>query len=171
MIREVGEAIGRAVLDGIGRATSRVQERKPLPADLLESDDAFLAVFDAPGAAASDVQVRFDDNSLYVEVGRVREIRDDYDLQFPGRGRTLNGEVSLPDDADVEADHADATLTETGILEVLVPKPESGASETEKAGRTDSEPDDDRSDEATGPDAEGTSRATPNEMVETTTDA
>ena len=122
MIREVGESIGRAILDGIGRATSRIQERKPLPADLLENDDAYLAVFDAPGATASDVQVRLQGGTLSVTVDRFREFHDDYEMRFPGRGLALGGEVELPEGADVTADQADATLTDDGTLEVLVPK-------------------------------------------------
>lgn len=121
MIREVGESIGRAVLDGIGRAASRVQERKPLPADLLESDDAFLAVFDAPGATAGDVQVRFEGKTLMVDVDRFREFHD-YEMRFPGRGLALSGEVTLPPEADVDASEADATVRENGTLEVLIPK-------------------------------------------------
>ncbi len=122
MIREVGESIGRAVLDGIGRAASRVQERKPLPADLLESDEAFLAVFDAPGATAGDVQVSFEGRTLSVRVDRFREFYDGYEMRFPGRGLTLDGRVTLPEESDVDAAAADATLTSNGTLEVRVPK-------------------------------------------------
>ncbi len=122
MIREVGESVGRVVLDGIGRAAGRVQERRPLPADLLEGDDAYLAVFDAPGARAGDVDVRFDDDTLTVRVDRFRELREGFDVRFPGRGLSLSGSVTLPDGADVDAGAAEATLTDEGTLEVLVPK-------------------------------------------------
>jgi HSP20 family protein len=122
MIREVGETIGRAVLDGIGRAASRVQERKSLPVDLLEGDDAYLAVFDAPGATAGDVQVRFENNTLEIQIDRFREFYDGYEMRFPGRGLALDGSVTLPESADVEAGRADATLTQNGTLEVLIPK-------------------------------------------------
>jgi len=122
MIREVGESLGRVVLDGIGRASSRVQERKSLPADLLEDDDAFLVVFDAPGVRAGDVDVRFEDGTLTVRIDRFREFHEDYEMRFPGRGLSLSGSVTLPGKADVEADRADATLTQNGTLEVLIPK-------------------------------------------------
>lgn len=122
MIREVGESIGRAVLDGIGRAASRVQERKPLPADLLESNDTYLAVFDAPAATADDVQVRFDERTVTVRVDRFREFYDGYEMRFPGRGLTLDGRVTLPDGVEVDANDADATLTSNGTLEVRIPK-------------------------------------------------
>ena len=122
MIREVGSSLGRVVLDGIGRATSRLQERKSLPADLLESDDAYLAVFDGPGATAADVSVRFEGNTLSVSVDRFREFHDGYEMVFPGRGLGLGGDVTLPEDARVDPDRAEATLTRSGTLEVLIPK-------------------------------------------------
>ena len=122
MIREVGESVGRVVLSGIGRASSRVQERKPLPADLLESDDAYLAVFDAPGARAGDVDVRFESGTLTVRIDRFRDPHEDYEMRFPGRGLSLTGSVTFPESADVEADAAAATLTQNGTLEVLIPK-------------------------------------------------
>jgi HSP20 family molecular chaperone IbpA len=122
MIREVGESVGRAVLSGIGRASSRVQERKPLPADLLESDDSYLAVFDAPGARAGDVDVRFESDTLTVRIDRFRDLHEDYEMRFPGRGLSLTGSVTFPESADVEAGAADATLTQNGTLEVLIPK-------------------------------------------------
>jgi HSP20 family molecular chaperone IbpA len=122
MIREVGESVGRVVLSGIGRASSRVQERRPLPADLLESDDAYLAVFDAPGARAGDVDVRFESDTLTVRIDRFRDLHEDYEMRFPGRGLSLTGSVTLPESADVEAGAADATLTQNGTLEVLIPK-------------------------------------------------
>ena len=103
MIREVGESVGRAVLSGIGRASSRVQERRPLPADLLESDDAYLVVFDAPGARAGDVDVRFEADTVTVRVDRFRDLHEDYEMRFPGRGLSLSGSATLPESADVEA--------------------------------------------------------------------
>ncbi len=121
MIREVGKRIGRTVLDGIGRATSRLQESRALSADLLESDDAFLAIFDAPGATAADVSVRFEANTLTVRIDRFREFHDGHEMVFPGRGLGLGGEVELPEGAVVDADRAEATLTEHGTLEVRIP--------------------------------------------------
>jgi len=70
MIRDVGEAIGDTVVESVGRAVGRTQERRPLPADLLESDDAYLVVFDAPGVEAADVAVRFEGNAVEVRLDR-----------------------------------------------------------------------------------------------------
>ncbi|MCQ4332577.1 Hsp20/alpha crystallin family protein [Natronomonas sp. F2-12] len=122
MIREVGASIGRAVLGGVGRAASRFQERRSLSADLLESDDAYLAVFDAPGATAADVDVRFERGAVSVRIDRFREFHDDYEMVLPGRGLALDGGVELPEGAAVDPDRAEATLTESGTLEVLIPK-------------------------------------------------
>ena len=122
MIRDVGASIGRAVLNGVGRAASRLQERRSLAADLLESDDAYLAVFDAPGATAPDIGVRCEDDTLSVRIDRFREFHDGCEMRFPGRGLALGGEVALPEGASVDADGAEATLTRAGTLEVLLPK-------------------------------------------------
>lgn len=124
MIRELGRTIGNAVMEGVGRATSQVQERRPLPVDLLESDDAYLAVFDAPGATGSDVQVRFDDNTVEVRIDRFREFHEGFEMRLPGRGLSLDGTVTIPETATVDPEHASATLRTNGTLEVRVPKVE-----------------------------------------------
>lgn len=120
-VREFGEATFNAVLERVGRGMSRMQERKPLPYDLLESEDDYLVVFDAPGAEHSDVQVRFVDGEVQVRVDRFREFHEDFEMRFPGRGLALSGRAQLPGDT-VEAADATATLTEAGTLQVRVPK-------------------------------------------------
>ncbi|WP_276274447.1 Hsp20/alpha crystallin family protein [Haladaptatus sp. QDMS2] len=122
MIKELGKSIGNVIVENVGRASSRVQERKPLPVDLLESDDAFLAVFDAPGATQSDVQVRFAENTIHVRVDRFRDFHDGYEMRFPGRGLSLDGSVKLPPEAEVDTTDATAKLTKNGTLHVRVPK-------------------------------------------------
>ncbi|MEF8841472.1 MAG: Hsp20/alpha crystallin family protein [Haloarculaceae archaeon] len=130
MLRDIGESIGTAVLDGIGRAASRLQERRPLAVDLLESDDAYLAVFDAPGAEAEDVQVRFEEDAVRVRVDRFREFFEGYEMRLPGRGMSLDGRATLPGGASVDPERATATLTDHGTLRVELPKVES---ETDRA--------------------------------------
>ena len=124
MIRELGRSLGNTVMETVGRAASRVQERRPLPVDLLESEDAFLAVFDAPGATSSDVQVRFDDDAVEVRIDRFRDFYEGFEMLVPGRGLALDGRVTLPTEAAVEPDEADATLRRNGTLEVRIPKAE-----------------------------------------------
>jgi len=122
MIRELGESVGDAIVESVGRAVGRSQEQRPLPADLLESEDAYLAVFDAPGAEAGDVQVRFEDGTVFARVDRFREFHEGFEMRFPGRGLTLDGSVELPEDAVVDAANASATLKDNGTLQVRVPK-------------------------------------------------
>ncbi|MFB6302236.1 MAG: Hsp20/alpha crystallin family protein [Haloferacaceae archaeon] len=121
-LREFGESAANAVLDRIGRGMSRVQERTPLPADLLESDDAYLAVFDAPGVTRSDVQVRFVEGEIQVRIDRFRDFHEGFEMRYPGRGLSLDGSVALPEGAVVDPDGAAATLSENGVLEVRLPK-------------------------------------------------
>lgn len=122
MIRDVGTSVSRTIMESVGRAVSRVQERRPLPVDLLESEDAYLAIFDAPGTMSSDIQVRYDKQDIVVQIDRFREFHDGFDLQFPGRGLSLDGSVTLPEDAVVEPAEATATLKQDGTLHVVVPK-------------------------------------------------
>ncbi len=99
-----------------------MQERRALSYDLLESDEAYLVVFDAPGVRGEDVQVKFLDHTVEVRLERFRDFYDGFDLLFPGRGLTLSSTAELPLDADVTPHGANATLTRNGTLEVEIPK-------------------------------------------------
>jgi len=131
VIREVGETVGEAVADTAGRVFGRVQEQRPLAADLLESDEAYLVVFDAPGVEAADVQVRYEAGTVHVRLDRYRRADADFEMRFPGRGRTLSGRRSLPADAAVDPEAASATLRDNGTLEVRVPKATEGSESAE----------------------------------------
>jgi HSP20 family protein len=145
MIRELGEAIGDTVVESVGRAFARTQEQRPLSADLLESDDAYLAVFDAPGAESEDIQVRFEAGKVLVRVDRFRKFHEGYEMRFPGRGLTLEGSLSIPDDGAVDPGEATATLSEAGTLQIRIPR-----IETDDEG-TDSDESADVEDEADTP--------------------
>jgi HSP20 family molecular chaperone IbpA len=121
-MRNVGESVGLAVFGTLGKVMARTQEKRGLPVDVLESDDAFLAIFDAPGAHTSDIRVRFEDNAILVELDRFRTEHDDYEMTYPGRGLALDGRAELPDDAMVDPSGATATLKADGTLHVEVPK-------------------------------------------------
>ncbi|QPV63956.1 Hsp20/alpha crystallin family protein [Halosimplex litoreum] len=136
-LRDIGESLGNTVLENVGRAMGRAQERTPLPVDLLESDDAYLAVFDAPGAQSSDVQVQFDSGLVEVRIDRFRGFHEGFEMRYPGRGLALDGHVELPAEARVDADAATATLRENGTLEVRVPKAEPVDSEVDEALEAD----------------------------------
>ena len=122
MMREISDTVGEAVAGTIGRAMSRTQEKRPLPVDLLESEDAYLAIFDAPGALSSDIQVTYEHGAIRVRLDRFREFQDGFKMMFPGRGLALDGRVELPDDASVDPEAATATLKDDGTLHVRVPK-------------------------------------------------
>ncbi|WP_435152721.1 Hsp20/alpha crystallin family protein [Haladaptatus sp. DFWS20] len=121
-LRDIGRSTATAIASRVGRAASKVQEKRPIPSDLLESEDAYLVVFDAAGATGSDVQVRFAEQAVLVRIDRFREFHEGYDMVYPGRGMSLDGRVELPADAEVDAKSATATLTDSGSLEVHVPK-------------------------------------------------
>jgi HSP20 family molecular chaperone IbpA len=121
-LRQFAESATNAVLEQFGRGLSRVQERRPLPHDLLESEDAYLVVFDVPGAARSDIQVRFLEGAVQVRVDRFRDFHEGFEMRVPGRGLSLDGEADLPDDAEVDPAAAGATLASNGTLQVRVPK-------------------------------------------------
>jgi len=121
-LSEVGRSMADTVVKRVGRVASRVQEAGLLPADVLEDDDAYLVVFDAPGATASDVQVRYRRGAVEVRIDRFREHHEGFEMRFPGRGMSLDGRARLPTDARIDPDEATATLRDNGTLEVRVPK-------------------------------------------------
>ena len=127
-IVDAGRSVFRRALERVGRGWSKMQERRPLSADLLESDDSYLVVFDAPGVRGEDVQVKFLDHTIEVRLDRFRDFYDGFEMMFPGRGLTLSGSAELPGDANVTPHGANATLTRNGTLEVEIPK-DDGASD------------------------------------------
>jgi HSP20 family protein len=130
VLRDIGESLGNAVLENVGRAMGRAQERSPLPVDLLESDEAYLAVFDAPGVEAADVQVQYSEGVVEVRVDRFRGFHEGFEMRYPGRGLSLDGRVELPPDARVDPGAASATLRDGGTLEVRVPRREDAVETT-----------------------------------------
>jgi HSP20 family molecular chaperone IbpA len=150
-IRDIGRSVGETVAENVGRAAGRLQEATSLSADVLESDEAYLVVFDAPGAAASDVQVRYEGGNVLVRIDRFREFREGFEMRFPGRGLALDGSVELPDDALVDPDEATATLRNDGTLEVEIPKRgEPIDFESDDSRGSDVEADDSGNDDAGG---------------------
>jgi HSP20 family molecular chaperone IbpA len=121
-IVDAGRSVFQRALERVGRGWSKLQERRPLSVDLLESDEAYLVVFDAPGVRGEDVQVKFLDHTVEVRLDRFRDFYDGFEMVFPGRGLSLSGSAELPADADVTPQGANATLTREGTLEVEIPK-------------------------------------------------
>ncbi|WP_144901908.1 Hsp20/alpha crystallin family protein [Halobellus captivus] len=138
-LRELGESIAGDALERVGRGVARFQERAPLPYDLLESDGAFLAVFDAPGVRQKDVQVRFVDNEVRVRIDRFRNFHEGFEMRFPGRGLSLDGRAPLPEGVSVDPAEATATVTEAGTLQVEIPKRERDSAERDSTERGSAE--------------------------------
>jgi HSP20 family molecular chaperone IbpA len=136
MITEVGVAVGRVVVERAGRLWSQFHEASPLNADVFDNEDAYLVVFDVPGATHSDLQVRYVDGEVLVRLDRFREVHEGFEMVFPGRGMALDGRAAFPEDAKVDAEAASATLTTRGTLEVHVPKVE-----TDEGGEADQDAD------------------------------
>ncbi len=123
-LKDIGGSVGNVLYRQIGRVNSYTQRKRSLPADILENDTSYLVVFDAPGAEAEELQVRYLDGTVNVQVGRFRQFHDGFRMRFPGRSMSLEGEAELPDDAIVEPDAGTARLTEVGTLNVEIPKDE-----------------------------------------------
>lgn len=143
-LNALGKSVGNALYRQIGRASGRVQNHRSLPVDVLENDTAYRVVFDAPGAESEDVQVRYLDGTVRIQVDRFRQFREGYEMQFPGRGMSLSGNAELPADAVVDPDAGTARLSETGTLTVDIPK----ASAVGDAAETEAETTLDASNEA-----------------------
>ncbi|MEM4781254.1 MAG: Hsp20 family protein [Halalkalicoccus sp.] len=154
---EIGKSVGNRVAESVGRVASRVQESRPLAVDLLESDEAYLAVFDAPGVAREDVEVRFVDGEVRIRLERFREFYDGFEMRLPGRGLSLDGGVRLPEGAAIDAEAATATLKDDGTLHVRIPKGEEEATtvtieeevDTEAEAISDTAPESDATEDAT----------------------
>ena len=63
---------------------------------------------------------------MQVRIDRFRDFYEGFEMRFPGRGLSLDGSATLPDDAAVDADDATATLADNGTLRVTIPKDEQG---------------------------------------------
>lgn len=132
-LSNLGKSVGSTLYRQIGRANGRVQTHRSLPVDILENDTSYRVVFDAPGAEPDDVQVRYLEGNIKIRIDRFRQFREGYEMRFPGRGMSLNGEAELPTDAVVDPDAGTARLSETGTLSVELPKD----SAVDEADRTD----------------------------------
>jgi len=138
-MRQLTRSIGDTIFENIGRAAGRFQENRPLPADVLESDDAYLVVFDAPGVTATDVQVRYVEDRVEVRIDRFRDFHDGFEMVYPGRGLSLAGSATLPEGVPVDTESATATLRDDGTLQVRIPKgrSEPGSAEEDLGDKID----------------------------------
>lgn len=121
-LKDLKQSVGNALYRQLGRANGHVQNTRSLPVDVLEDDSSYLVVFDAPGTEPEDVQVRYLQGRVKIRLERFRQFRDRFEMRFPGRGMTLDGEVELPADAAVDPDAGTARLSKTGTLRIEIPK-------------------------------------------------
>lgn len=123
-LRGLRQTIGSRLYYKLGRANQHVQRSRSLPNDVFESDSSYQVVFESPGAQPDDVTVNYLDGALRVRISRYRQYYDGFETRFPGRSMKLEGDVDLPEDAVVEPEAAEATLTEHGTIRVELPKSE-----------------------------------------------
>jgi len=149
--KDLGKSVGNALYRQVGRASGRVQNHRSLPVDILENDTAYRVVFDAPGAESDDVQVRYLDGTVRIQIDRFRQFHEGYEMQFPGRGMSLSGDAELPADAVVDPDAGTAHLSETGTLSVEIPKASAIGDPTEIDAETALDASDDESESNADP--------------------
>ncbi len=149
--KDLGKSVGNALYRQVGRASGRVQNHRSLPVDILENDTAYRVVFDAPGAESDDVQVRYLDGTVRIQIDRFRQFHEGYEMQFPGRGMSLSGDAELPADAVVDPDAGTARLSETGTLSVEIPKASAIRDTTETDAETVLDASDDESESNADP--------------------
>lgn len=87
--------------------------------DVLESDDAYLLVFDLPGIAEDTLEVAADQGRLTVEGRRAKDHPTGYRYVREDRSLFVDVTLPLPPDADAEATESDL---ERGVLTLHVPK-------------------------------------------------
>lgn len=104
-------------MDSISDALASLPEA--VFADVLESEDSYLLVFDVPGVTEDTVAVAVSGNRLTVEARREKAVPDGFWFRDERRDLFLDADVPLPPDA--VGSEATARL-ESGVLEVTIPK-------------------------------------------------
>ena len=88
-------------------------------ADVLESDEAYLLVFDLPGVTGDGLEVTATGARLSIEARREKDVPEDF--WFRKEERTLFLDVDVPVPPDAVGSQATAGL-ESGVLEITIPK-------------------------------------------------
>ena len=89
---------------------------------MLENDVSYLVIFDTPGTAPEDLEVRYVTGRVRIRVDRFREFYDGFEMRFPGRSMELDGEIELPEDAVVDPEAATARVSDVGTVKIEIPK-------------------------------------------------
>lgn len=106
----------------------RIGKRLPTSADMLESDDEFLVLINAPGCDEDDIDLRFVRGSLKVNAERT-ESHEGFVPVREERPDRIAETVPVP--AEVDVDGAEATY-ENGVLHIRLPKTEEDEETTEE---------------------------------------
>ncbi|AKH98316.1 Hsp20/alpha crystallin family protein [Halanaeroarchaeum sulfurireducens] len=88
-------------------------------ADVLESDEAYLLIFDFPGVTRDGIQVTATGARLSIEARRQKDVPEDFWFREEGRALFLDVDVPVPPDA--VGNQATARL-DSGVLEITIPK-------------------------------------------------
>lgn len=115
---------GSLVRRGLARLKDRRGAIGSIDVDVLDTPETFVLHADAPGVTEDDVQVRYVEGDVYLRIERFRPAYEGYDLVVDGRVMSFDGRISLPEDASVDPDLAEATLNGDGTLHITIPKVE-----------------------------------------------
>jgi len=110
--------------DPEGRFGEWASRFSAMPADLVERDDAFVAMVDLPGFERGDVDVRVTDHVLRIEAERSTDAEEGEEGEYLRRERrreSLQRSIRLPE--EVSADEVSAEMRH-GVLTVTMPKAE-----------------------------------------------
>jgi HSP20 family molecular chaperone IbpA len=110
----------------------RIGKRLPTSADMLESDDEFLVLINAPGCDEEDIDLRFVRGSLKVNAERT-ETHEGFVPVREERPDRIAETVPVP--AEVDVDGAEATY-ENGVLHIRLPKTGEDEETTEEEPET-----------------------------------
>ncbi|MFB6069834.1 MAG: Hsp20/alpha crystallin family protein [Halanaeroarchaeum sp.] len=95
-------------------------------ADLLESEDAYVLVFDMPGVTEDALEVTVTGRHMAIEARREKAVPEGF--WFRQEDRSLFLDVDLPLPPDAASEETTARLAD-GVLEVTVPKTASDVTE------------------------------------------
>jgi len=95
---------------------------RPTPVDIVDEDDAFVAVVDLPGFTADDIDVQLDDERT-LHISAAHEERDEFEdatyIKRERRRESVDRTVTLP--GVVDPDETEASY-DNGVLRVRLGK-------------------------------------------------
>lgn len=113
-------------IQGLRTKLADIRERRLEPtkidADVIEHDEGYTALFDAPGVDPSDVDVRYLDGRIIATLDRYRDSYEGFRRTVSGRRMAFEGEVSIPGDATIDPKAGQATVRADGTLAITVPR-------------------------------------------------